>query len=97
MEKLELKPKPKMILNVGGKDYEMHRPKVKAVMQLEDEMADAKDSGRGSAKVVLNFIVSSGLPIEIANELDHEELSLISEFLVDPKKNSNQANSGLPS
>ena len=82
----EIKKSPPVTLVIGGLDYPMTRPKMGALMDLDERIDEAKAKGKGSAKVMGEFVVACGLPAEVVRELDTEELEAVILALT-PKKN----------
>ncbi len=86
MDRLELKPKAKLTLNVGGVDYALTRPTVGAAIELEEAIEKAGEK-KGGIRIIRDFIVTCGLPENIVKGLDAEDLKAVSEFLMPTKKN----------
>jgi hypothetical protein len=86
--KLELRknPAPPMVIGIGDKDYPVTKPTLGAVAEQEERLHAAQNEGRGVVKVMMDFVVSCGLPREVVNALDPDELEEVMRFLTPAKK-----------
>lgn len=87
MKRIEVNPSVKFVLVLGGSEYPMARPKLGVVREYERRLAEAKAAGSGGVELVMNFIVSCGLPESVVEDLDQDQLEQIVLALNDAKKN----------
>ena len=69
-----------------GADYFMTKPKMGAVMVLEENIEKSKADKNGGTKVLVEFLHSCGLPKEVLSELDSEQVGEIVKVLMPEKK-----------
>ncbi len=85
----ELVIKPKSVINVvyEGKSYPCKRPTLGRAAALEDDLLEAKKRGsKASADVMYKFLEDSGLPRNIAEEFDVDQLNQLVETFAAKKK-----------
>ncbi len=87
MNRLDLKPQPKLVLSFEGVDYPVIRPPLGVIADFEDKLDAAKDTKRGVVRMLMGFISDCGLPAEVVAKLDGEGLEQIMTFLTPGKKN----------
>jgi hypothetical protein len=84
--KLSLKPTARLVIEIDGIEYPVSRPKMGAIRKLEDEIKAASDAGKSVVAVVHSHLVACGLPAEVIDALDADQLDEVSAFLNRPKK-----------
>ncbi len=85
--KLTINPAQRILITFEGVEYPCTKPKVGAVMDLEAEIAQAKEEGKPVTRLVAKHLVSCGLPEEVVKQLDVDQVSAVSEVLAPAKKN----------
>lgn len=86
MQKVEIKPSAKIILVLNGNEYPLTKPKMGMALEFEEKLESAKESGKGSLKIMIEFLTQCGLPKDIVQELDSDELEQVLKALVPTKK-----------
>ncbi len=87
MNRLELKPQPKLTLSFEGVDYPMVRPPLGVVADFEDKLDVAKKTKKGVVRLLMTFVSDCGLPATVVDKIDGEGLEAIMDFLTPGKKN----------
>lgn len=87
--KVTIQPKAEITLVMpDGKEYPMTKPTLGSQIELEAKIAEAEKSGKGSgSQMILEHLVSCGLPIEVSSTLDIDQLTAVQEVLKPAKKN----------
>lgn len=85
--KLELKPSPQLVVSFEGQDHVMFRPKLGVVLEFENKMEAAQDTGTCGSKLVVDFVTRCGLPEDVVKRLDIEQLQEVVGALGASKKN----------
>ena len=84
---VELKPSVKIVVVFEGKEYPLKRPKMGTALEMEEQVAEARASGKGGTRLIRDMIVKAGMPAEVVDELDGEQIEQIVEALKPQKKN----------
>jgi len=77
-----------IVLEIGGTEYRLSRPKLGAVKVFEAELAAANAAGSGTTAVFMDHVVRCGLPVDVTEELDSDQLLEIFTALQPGKKNT---------
>jgi hypothetical protein len=77
-----------VVIEIDGSEYRLNRPKLGAVKMFESEMAAATAAGTGITTVFMDHVVRCGLPIEVVETLDSDQLLEVFQVLQPAKKNS---------
>ena len=85
---MKINPPVVIVLEIGGVEHRLSRPKLGAVKIFESELAAANAAGSGTTAVFMAHVVRCGLPVEVLDELDSEQLLEIFVALQPAKKNS---------
>jgi hypothetical protein len=72
---------------INGQTFEIDSPKVKHQRALEESVFRASKSGEPVMGIIIDFLTSTGLPQEVVEDLDAEQLELLVEGLKSKKKN----------
>jgi hypothetical protein len=80
---LEINTKSKLKIQIDGTVYELSKPNVRQVKELQESVKDEQKS----LTALLSYFESLGLPLEVAEQLDIESLTKIAEHLNGSKKN----------
>lgn len=83
---LEINPPMKIAVVFNGTEYTMHKPKLGKVRDFEDALEAAKKSGGSVNGLVISFVASCGLPAEVIDELDSDQLEQVVGVLSAAKK-----------
>lgn len=84
----EINPKQKIVIVFDGVEHVCNKPKLGAVLAMESRVDDAKATGKSGTQVMVDFIVSCGLPLEVVLELDDAQTEEVMKIICDSKKNS---------
>lgn len=85
--KVQLNPVAKLIVVIEDKEYPVTAPTLGAVAEFEEKLDEATAAKKGTLKVMMNFIVSCGLPEEATKRLDMSQLQALMAALTPAKKN----------
>lgn len=80
---LEISEKPRVSVKVFGEVYNLERPNMAMLIDLEEKM----ESDKNKAKVMVEFISKLGLPEEVARKLDGDQAQELVKYL-SPKKSA---------
>lgn len=84
MSKVVIPQKQKIILEIEGVDYPITKPTFGWQIDFEEKMAQPNAK---STQLLRDFIVQSGLPLEVVNGLDLDQLKAIQAVILPAKKN----------
>jgi hypothetical protein len=84
MQEVTLSCGPKIKLIREGKEYLLRKPKIKECLVLE--AAVKSDDPEQTTNAMITFIADCGLPKEIVEDLDLEELEEVRAVLMPKKK-----------
>lgn len=77
-----------IVVEIDGTEYRLNRPKLGAVKAFEDELAAATAAGKGSTAVFMAHATRCGLPAEVVDQLESEQLLEVFNALQPAKKNT---------
>lgn len=83
----KINPAQKIVIEFEGQEYQCKRPSIGAVMDLEENLEAAKAAGKGGTKLLIQHLVSCGLPEEVVRKLDTDQIEAVSAALSPSKKN----------
>lgn len=86
-QKFVIKSKTKIILVINDVEYPVARPKLGESRDLENEIRDAQEKAIGGSEVLIKILTRCGLPEDVVQDLDGEEVEAIMEALRPSKKN----------
>lgn len=78
---LKLNPSPIIKIEFEGKEYICTKPKVGAVRAMEAAIEKAKSDGKGGTELMIQHLMSCGLPQEMLEQLDAEQFQAVVELL----------------
>lgn len=75
-----------IVIELGGVDYPLTRPTMEQIRDFEVKMDGVKKAGTGYSALMCDHVERCGLPKEIVDKLDPEELQQVVEVLTPIKK-----------
>lgn len=78
-----LEKKPKEVITIYGKDYEVRKPSVK---QMVEFMQSSKEDGFNEADASIELLSKLGLPADLVQHLDADDFTALTKYLFEPKK-----------
>jgi hypothetical protein len=84
--RVELNPTVKVVIVFGGKEYECRKPSLGAARDMEASVAKAKAEGGSGSQLIIDHLARCGLPREVAEELDVDQVEAVMEVLTPKKK-----------
>lgn len=84
---VEIKAAAKILVKFEGKEYSMTKPKMAVALAMEEKIAAAKASGSGGTAIVAAYLVGQGLPKEVLEQLDADQIEQVIQVLTPSKKN----------
>ena len=80
---LDSKKTPALPVKIGGKVYQVRRPTMGESRMFESEMGNKKAK---TTELTMQFLEKLGLPIDVADALDIDQMTALSDALHEKKK-----------
>ncbi len=87
MKEVELKSSESIKVIREGVSYSLKKPKLGQILALEKKIKELKESNSSGNEELINFLVVSGLPQEVALDLDIDEVEAVMAVINGSKKN----------
>lgn len=71
---------------IGGQDYEVKKPSVKKIAWFNEQHKLAADDLSAQIEITFKFLEAQGLPLEVTERLNSDQVSMILESLFATKK-----------
>lgn len=84
-----VKPSTRLVVEIEGKDYQLRRPNLGALIDFEQNLEIARESNKAGKvyNVLLDLVVSCGLPKDVALSLEDDQLKDLIDGMNTAKKN----------
>lgn len=86
--KVSINPAQRIVIEFDGQEYVCTKPKLGVTLDLEAQLEQAKDSGKGNGtQLIMGHLKGCGLPEEMIRELDADQVQAVMMALQPAKKN----------